>query len=210
MTICAFEGCSRDFTAKTPVQKYCSKYHCEQASRLRRAVVTRCASCDEEFLALDPRQRFCSRSCSASSTQSGRTRRSRKTCPVCGNLFLSGYATCSSQCMGRQARTENAARWFARCEEVEVPHGRLPNGVRGFLLDEAGWECTKCGWSVPNPVTKKPILTINHIDGNWQNNRRSNLELICYNCHTLTPTFGALNQGSGSGKRSGAGSRARK
>ena len=30
-----------------------------------------------------------------------------------------------------------------------------------------------------------------HIDGN---NEESNLQLLCPNCHSLTPTFGALNK----------------
>ena len=36
-----------------------------------------------------------------------------------------------------------------------------------------------------------------HIDGNSENNNIENLELLCPNCHSLTPTFGALNKGKG-------------
>ena len=35
---------------------------------------------------------------------------------------------------------------------------------------------------------------IHHIDGNHYNNEESNLQLLCPNCHSLTPTFGALNK----------------
>lgn len=38
------------------------------------------------------------------------------------------------------------------------------------------------------------VLQIHHIDGNHYNNEESNLQLLCPNCHSLTPTFGALNK----------------
>lgn len=73
--------------------------------------------------------------------------------------------------------------------------------ARNHLLELANYSCSKCKWNTPNPVIGKPILTVNHIDGNWKNNEFGNLEVLCYNCHTLTPTFGALNVGSPSGRR---------
>ena len=55
----------------------------------------------------------------------------------------------------------------------------------------------KCGWSERNPITKKVPIQMEHIDGNSENNSIENLELLCPNCHSLTPTFGALNKGRG-------------
>lgn len=49
----------------------------------------------------------------------------------------------------------------------------------------------------PNPITGKPILTISHIDGNPSNHSPNNLEILCFNCHTLTDSFGSLNKGKG-------------
>ena len=52
-----------------------------------------------------------------------------------------------------------------------------------------------------NPFTKTLPLEIDHIDGNWKNNRPENLCVLCPNCHSLTPTHKGANRGSGSGKR---------
>ncbi len=38
---------------------------------------------------------------------------------------------------------------------------------------------------------------MNHIDGNSENNKEKNLELLCPNCHSLTPNFKGLNKGNG-------------
>jgi len=49
---------------------------------------------------------------------------------------------------------------------------------------------------------KKQIpLEIDHIDGHCTNNERSNLRLICPNCHAQTDTYKGKNIGNVSGKR---------
>ena len=58
-------------------------------------------------------------------------------------------------------------------------------------------KCCRCGWSETNPTSGKIPLQIHHIDGDYKNNSEDNLELLCPNCHALTPTFGALNRGNG-------------
>ena len=40
-------------------------------------------------------------------------------------------------------------------------------------------------------------LVADHIDGNWKNNIKKNLRLVCPNCDALSPTFAALNKGNG-------------
>lgn len=39
------------------------------------------------------------------------------------------------------------------------------------------------------------VLQLDHTDGNTQNNKLSNLRLLCPNCHTQTPTFAGKNIG---------------
>lgn len=48
-----------------------------------------------------------------------------------------------------------------------------------------------------NPSTGKIPLTVNHVNGNPENTIEENLELICLNCHSLTPNYGSLNKGKG-------------
>jgi len=58
-------------------------------------------------------------------------------------------------------------------------------------------KCEQCGWGETHPTTGLVPLTIDHIDGDWTNNKPKNLKLLCPNCHSLTPTYGSLNKGRG-------------
>jgi hypothetical protein len=59
-------------------------------------------------------------------------------------------------------------------------------------FNENIYHCESCG--IGREWKKRPLtLEINHIDGDRKNNKRSNLELICPNCHSQTPNFRAKN-----------------
>ena len=73
----------------------------------------------------------------------------------------------------------------------------ISNHLRRYLVEQFGEKCSRCGWHERNPVTGKVPITIDHIDGNWRNNREENLQLLCPNCHALTPTYMNLNRGKG-------------
>lgn len=60
-----------------------------------------------------------------------------------------------------------------------------------------GEKCSMCGWNKRHPITHKVPLEIDHIDGNADNNKETNIRLICPNCHALTPHFRNLNRGRG-------------
>lgn len=75
--------------------------------------------------------------------------------------------------------------------------GGLSRHIRRYLFEKYGYRCSKCDWCEINPVTNLQPLEVNHIDGNHKNNLESNLELLCPNCHSLTPTYKSLNIGFG-------------
>lgn len=66
--------------------------------------------------------------------------------------------------------------------------------IRYYLINESNNKCSICKWSEVNPISKKIKLEIDHINGNKQDHSINNLRVLCYNCHSLTPTFQSLNK----------------
>jgi len=65
------------------------------------------------------------------------------------------------------------------------------------MLEKAKHKCTLCGFDTPHPVSGKPPLQIDHINGDWRDNQESNLRVLCPNCHALTKNWGGRNYGNG-------------
>ena len=85
-----------------------------------------------------------------------------------------------------------------RHESIENGNNTLyVDNYRRYLIYKYGEKCMECGWDKKNPVTNNVPIQLDHIDGNSDNNSLDNLKLLCPNCHSLTPTFGALNKGNG-------------
>jgi predicted RNA-binding Zn-ribbon protein involved in translation (DUF1610 family) len=58
------------------------------------------------------------------------------------------------------------------------------------VLRESGvpYACAACG--VAAEWNGKPIvLHVDHINGDWRDDRKENLRFLCPNCHSQTPTF---------------------
>lgn len=156
--------------------------------------------------------KYCSRSCAAVVNNSKNPKRKalpRVICLRCGKNFKGRLTRkfCSRPCFERYRAEEYIKSWLLGNEDGSSSWGEMTLVVRKYMLAEANYRCQSpnCyvpgGWGIPNPVTGKPILTIDHIDGNWKNNARKNLIVLCYNCHSLTETFGALNRGKGESNR---------
>ena len=84
--------------------------------------------------------------------------------------------------------------WRLTPEHVLVvrPPGsrRSPPHVLRRVLRETGvpYACEACGigaeWN-GEPI----ILHVDHVSGDWLDNRKENLRFLCPNCHSQTPTF---------------------
>ncbi len=60
---------------------------------------------------------------------------------------------------------------------------------RALIESGVEYKCQNCGIG-PNWNKKTLVIQIDHIDGNWLNNRKENLRFLCPNCHSQTETFG--------------------
>ena len=60
----------------------------------------------------------------------------------------------------------------------------------GYIEDK----CQRCGWHEKAPGAEFTPCELHHKDGNSHNHLKENLELICPNCHSLTPNYRAKNK----------------
>jgi len=57
------------------------------------------------------------------------------------------------------------------------------------LFEENGNKCQNCLFEYTDPKTGKGPFQIHHIDGDNTNWKRENVQILCLNCHWLTPNF---------------------
>ena len=123
-------------------------------------------------------------------------RKKRNFCLNCGNPCHIKY--CSTKCQQAYQSKKYIENWLNGKNNGMKGHKypRLSDNVRKYMLEQANYKCEKCGWDKINQYSEKSPLQIHHIDGDFFNNKRENLIVICPNCHSLTATYMALNMGS--------------
>ena len=160
-----------------------------------------CENCQKEFECLISEDRkFCSHSCSA--IFNNKLREKILKTFICKNCTKElkkkkngGGVYCSHKCHREYEYEQRIEQW---------KHGLLlgftgktksiNDWLRKYLLDKYNNSCQKCGWNELHPVDGKPLVEINHIDGNAENNKEENLEVLCPNCHSMTYNFRARNK----------------
>lgn len=78
---------------------------------------------------------------------------------------------------------------------VDILDGKYPqyqsNSLRKRLIKEGIFkdECSKCGFDQKREGFDFSVCELNHINGNPRDHRLENLEILCPNCHALTPNY---------------------
>ena len=101
---------------------------------------------------------------------------------------------CSHQCQADYAQDEYILSWKNGDVDGRVGQNEMSKRIRNYMLAKADYKCEKCGWGEVNESTGKIPLQVHHIDGDYRNCIEENLQVLCPNCHSLTPNFGSLNR----------------
>jgi|688.fasta_scaffold591464_1 hypothetical protein len=171
-------------------------------------IIKHCIECNGEIK--NDGLKFCSSSCSATHNNKLRPKkietnnineninkrkrdnyhlRKNKTCINCNTITTNKY--CGSKC-------QNEYRINLIFEKIESGDLTLnTRQYRKYLISKHGCKCMECGWDKINKTSGKVPIELEHIDGDSTNNNLENLKLLCPNCHSLTPTYKALNKGNG-------------
>ena len=105
---------------------------------------------------------------------------------------------CSHRCQNDFQNAKTIKDWKAgRFDGLRGAQLQLSQTIRNYILDQRGHKCNRCGWAARHPVSGRVPVQVHHIDGNAMNTKEKNLEVLCPNCHALTPNWGAGNRGSG-------------
>lgn len=183
---------------KSKLEKLGFKFYQFNPTREKR----KCIKCSNEFEVLKTDyKKFCGSSCSASYNNLTSKRKYEKyiKCKNCNKDFENN-ARGNRQYCNNTCKSE-----FDKNEKFNL----IKNGkndlsskwYKKYLIEYYGERCMECDWCERSKYSKNIPIELEHIDGNSENNDLKNLKLLCPNCHSLTPTYKALNKGNGRHKR---------
>lgn len=114
-----------------------------------------------------------------------------KKCANCDNTVQGNSYTYCRECIDKGVHRRGYG--------TPVEQYRTDRHRKMKLLQDRGHRCENCGLTewIGHPIT----LELHHVDGDADNNNRENLQLLCLNCHSLSPTFRAKNKVTGTNRR---------
>lgn len=180
------------------IKRYFSKYSLKSKFYESKRETVICLECKNKFSStIKENRKFCSHSCSATFNN----RKNDKIGKIIGKCI-----NCEKELIKNNGK--NFKKYCSvRCQVDFITNKNIKENkassktVKRFLIKKYGSKCMKCGWAEINEYSNKVPIELEHIDGNSENNELENLILLCPNCHSLTPTYKALNKGNGRHKR---------
>ena len=148
------------------------------------------------------RNKYCSSSCAAKVNNKGKRRHGnplkKLICEQCLKEFEVPFSRknkyCSIKCNGMSLMQKTI-------KEIDegIYKGNSRDVLKKYLISKFGHKCFICKNS--EWMGQKIPLELDHIDGNASNHNVENLQIVCPNCHALTPTWKGKNKGFGRGSR---------
>lgn len=109
---------------------------------------------------------------------------------------------CSIKCQKDYEYKEYISNWKKGNETGIRGNYQISMYIKSYLFQKYDNKCAICGWGKVNKYTGNIPLEVEHIDGNYKNNKEENLILLCPNCHSLTSTYKGANLNNGRKSRS--------
>lgn len=109
---------------------------------------------------------------------------------------------CSNKCQKEYEYNKYIYEWKSGIKNGLRGKYQISQHIKRYMFLKYKSSCARCGWSKINPFTGIVPLEVEHIDGNYLNNKEENLILLCPNCHSLTSTYKGANLNNGRKGRS--------
>ena len=123
-------------------------------------------------------------------------------CLNCDKEIIKRNKFCSVICQKEFEYKKYINNWKKGKELGKRGEYQISMYIKRYLFEKYNNKCSKCGWGEVNKYTGNIPLEIEHIDGNYKNNKEENLILLCPNCHSLTSTYKGANLNNGRKSRS--------
>jgi hypothetical protein len=154
-------------------------------------MLVNCKLCDKEFnkkpsqIKISPNN-FCSASCAATyNNKNFPKRKVEGSCKSCNCAITTKHKFCVS-CRGDRKR--GVLKVISNNLKRKPLEGLISrDSIKNRIFETQEKYCESCGlhtW-MDEPI----MLELHHIDGSGKNNLRDNLQILCPNCHALTPTW---------------------
>lgn len=199
-----FEITDLKISRKT-ILKYFDSYTdaVKQAGLNKKPIYVKCDTCQKDLTRTTStlsKHNFCNHSCSAKFTNKSSPKRTKlnKKCKHCQTPLENTQSIyCNNICQKDFEYNKYIKEWKEGLKVGYVGKAKaLAPTIRRYMLIKNNNTCQECGWNKHHPIDNKPLVEVDHIDGDASNCREENLRVLCPNCHSMTPTFRARNKES--------------